>query len=270
MTPAPRAITPHGILVAHLEKLLQQGLPPEVSLPLTEAYALAKGLDPYLNDCTTQASSALTALAEETAQEDWSQRFKDGETLRHLEQEMLSGHLEGQALKMWVQMMQARRILEIGMFTGYSALAMAEGIPEDGEVIACEVDPYVAEFAQRCFQASPHGHKITVKVGPALETLATLAESQVEFDFIFIDADKKEYSDYFTLILDKGLLKPGGVMAVDNTLFQGEAYLSEKPRSLNGEAIAQFNQRVAADPRVDQVLLPLRDGVTLIRYRGKS
>ncbi len=104
-------------------------------------------MNPYLDDCTTEESAALANLAQKTAKEDWSKRFSDGETVRQLEQEMLSGHIEGQTLKLFVSMMGAKRILEVGMFTGYSALAMAEALPEDGSILACEVDQYVADFA---------------------------------------------------------------------------------------------------------------------------
>ncbi|MBD0386978.1 MAG: class I SAM-dependent methyltransferase [Nostoc sp. C3-bin3] len=264
-----RPITPHSILVAQLQQTLklaeEKNIPVEILDSLRQGVQLAAGLDPYLDDYTTPESSALTALAQKTSIEDWSKRFSDGETVRQLEQEMLSGHLEGQTLKMFVHMTKAKRILEVGMFTGYSALAMAEALPSDGQLIGCEVDPYVAEFAQACFSESPHGDKIVVEVAPALETLYKLADRNEVFDLIFIDADKKEYVLYFQTILDSNLLTPDGLICVDNTLLQGQVYLPPEQRTANGEAIAQFNRVVAADPRVEQVLLPIRDGVTLIR-----
>ncbi len=267
----PRPVTPLGILVQQLEAVLAQAqqaqVPSSLLTAIQQAYTLAAGIDPYLEECTTPESAALANLAQKTAAEDWSKRFSDGETVRQLEQEMLSGHIEGQTLKLLVYMSRAKRILEIGMFTGYSALAMAEALPEDGYLLACEVDSYVAEFAQACFAQSPHGSKIKVEVAPALETLAKLAQARESFDFIFIDADKREYVDYFQLILAKDLLVPGGFICVDNTLLQGQPYLPSQQRTPNGEAIAQFNHLVAADERVEQVLLPLRDGLTLIRRK---
>ncbi|WP_392481346.1 O-methyltransferase [Nostoc sp. C110] len=264
-----RPITPHSILVAQLQKTLrmaeESNIPSEILTSLRQGLQLAAGLDPYLDDCTTPESTALTALAQKTSIEDWSKRFSDGETVRQLEQEMLSGHLEGQTLKMFVHITKAKSILEVGMFTGYSALAMAEALPDDGRLIACEVDSYVAEFAQNCFQESPHGSKIVVEVAPALETLHKLAAKKESFDLIFIDADKKEYVEYFQIILDSHLLAPDGLICVDNTLLQGQVYLPSEQRTANGEAIAKFNRIVAADPRVEQVLLPIRDGITLIR-----
>jgi caffeoyl-CoA O-methyltransferase len=150
------------------------------------------------------------------------------------------------------------------MFTGYSALAMAEALPEDGEVVACEVDAYVAQVAQECFAVSPHGHKIKVVVAPAIDTLHRLAVAGDRFDFVFLDADKGGYVSYFKSLLDAKLLTPNSLICVDNTLMQGQPYLTGD-RTANGQAIAAFNQVVTEDPRVQQVLLPLRDGITLIR-----
>jgi caffeoyl-CoA O-methyltransferase len=266
-----RPVTPLGILVQKLEEVVrvaeQSNLSEALRLDLQQALALAAGLDPYLEACTTPESPDLAALAQRTAIEDWGKHFSDGETVRQLEQEMLSGHIEGQTLKMFVAMTQAKQILEIGMFTGYSALAMAEALPEDGCLVACEVDQYVADFARACFATSPHGHKIRVRVAPALETLKALAQEKTCFDLVFIDADKREYVDYFNLLLDEELLAPQGLICVDNTLLQGQPYLPAEQQTANGAAIAQFNQTVAHDPRVEQVLLPLRDGLTLIRRK---
>ena len=267
----PRPVTPLGILVKQLEDIVQMAeqvkLPASLMASLQQARALAAGIDPYLSECTTPESSALASLARKTAAEDWSKRFSDGETVRQLEQEMLSGHIEGQTLKLFVHMTGAKRILEIGMFTGYSALAIAEALPEDGYMVACEVDSYVADFARACFKQSPHGSKIKVEVAPALATLQKLADAQESFDLVFIDADKKEYVDYFKLLLERELLTPGGLICVDNTLLQGQPYLPPQQRTPNGEAIARFNRFVADDPRVEQVLLPLRDGLTIIRRK---
>ncbi|MDJ0675466.1 MAG: class I SAM-dependent methyltransferase [Calothrix sp. MO_167.B42] len=266
-----RPVTPLGILVEQLEQTVQmaknQQVSPELMASLQQVFNLAAGIDPYLEECTTTESPALAALAQKTAAEDWSKRFSDGETVRQLEQEMLSGHIEGQTLKLFVHMTGAKRILEVGMFTGYSALAMAEALPDDGYMVACEVDQYVADFARNCFDESPHGNKIKIKVAPALATMQNLADAQESFDLVFIDADKKEYVQYFRLLLDKDLLAPGGFIYVDNTLLQGQPYLPPEQRTANGEAIAQFNRYVAEDPRVEQVLLPLRDGLTIIRRK---
>ncbi|QLE54105.1 O-methyltransferase [Nostoc sp. TCL26-01] len=265
-----RPVTPLGILTEKLAVVVQEvkqhsDLPESLVTEIHQAWSLAAGLDSYLEECTTPESPALATLAKTTAQEAWGEHFSGGTTVRPLEQEMLSGHIEGQTLKMFVHMTKAKKVLEIGMFTGYSALAMAEALPEDGLLVACEVDPYAAEIGQKAFAQSPHGTKIRVELGAALATLHRLAEAGESFDLVFIDADKKEYTEYFQLLLDTNLLAANGFICVDNTLLQGEVYLAPEKRSVNGEAIAQFNHTVSRDPRVEQVLLPLRDGLTIIR-----
>lgn len=261
-----RPVTPLSILVHHLETAVRMAESnPSLSAHLQQCLRLAAGLDPYLDECTTDESEALALVAHKTEQEAWKERFTSGSTVRELEQEMLSGHVEGQTLKMFVYMTQAKTVLDIGMFTGYSALAMAEALPSDGRLVACEVDAYVAEFATSLFGQSPHGQKIHVEVGPALETLGKLAAMGESFDLVFIDADKKEYVQYFQMLLDSNLLSPQGFICVDNTLLQGQPYLPAQERSANGEAIANFNRIVKNDRRVEQVMLPLRDGLTIIR-----
>lgn len=258
-----RPVTPLAIIAARLERLGERlgadGADPEVLAELRQVCELAGGLEPYLSRFTTPESPALRRLAERTRSEDWGRR--PGVPL---EREMLSGHAEGQALKLLVHVTRARRVLEIGMFTGYSALAMAEALPDDGVLVACEIDAYAAEFARRSFDEAPAGHKITVRVGPALATLAALAAAGEAFDLVFLDADKPGYVDYLNALLDDGLLAPHGLLCVDNTLLQGQAYLPDGATE-NGVAIAAFNRAVADDPGLAQVLLPLRDGLTLIR-----
>jgi caffeoyl-CoA O-methyltransferase len=267
---APRPITPVKIAASHLETaiaLLPQvpDVPDELATELQQALLLLAGLDPYLEQCTTPESPALSAIAQKTQHEPWQAKFDQGETEQVLEQEMLTGHLEGQTLKMFVKMTGAQRVLDIGMFTGYSALAMAEALPDDGYLVACEIDPYAAHFAQSLFERSPHGDKISVKLGAAAKTLDDLIASGASFDFVFIDADKKGYVDYYEKLISSNLLQPNGYICADNTLFLGEVYLSEAEQSETAQAIAQFNRVVAEDPRTEQVLLPVRDGLTLIR-----
>jgi caffeoyl-CoA O-methyltransferase len=263
MSTPPRPVTPVGILAERLERVRhlaehQSQVDHELLSELRSACALATGLEPYVSRCTTPESPALAALSQRTRSHDWQQQSAV------LEQEMLSGHVEGQALKFLVGMTRARRVLELGMFTGYSALAIAEALPDDGRVLSCELDPDVAAFARRSFDETPVAAKIEIKVGPALATLAQLAAAGETYDFVFIDADKAGYRDYVDAVLGQGLLAADGVICVDNTLLQGEPYLAETP-SANGRAIAAFNEALARDDRVEQVLLPLRDGMTLIR-----
>ena len=264
--PTLRPVTPLGIAARDLALVSGQvaagEAPADLSAELSRLSALIGGLDPYVEANTTAHSAPLAELANRTAREDWARVFGTGQSEVALEAEMLSGHVEGQFLKMLVRAMGARRVLEIGMFTGYGALAMAEALPEDGVLIALELDPYVARFAQDGFD-NPAGRKIEVRVGPALEALHAMSDDgEAPFDFVFIDADKGGYADYLRAVLDGGLLAENGLIGVDNTLLQGEPYLPEP--GANGAAIAAFNREVAQDARLEQVLVPLRDGLTLI------
>ncbi|MGU3294858.1 O-methyltransferase [Williamsia sp. M5A3_1d] len=274
-TPAvPRPVTPSTILAEVVRDMREQleaidGLDRSIIASATRAEALAAGLDPYLDLCTTAESEALADLARRTAHRDWDANPSSIPEVR-LEQEMLSGHVEGQALKFLVFACSARRVLEIGMFTGYSALAMAEELGEGSEVVACEIDAEVAAFARDCFDRSPVGDRIAIEVGPAGDTLRRLddrcrAGEIAPFDFVFIDADKPGYLDYLDTLLEGSLLAPRALIAVDNTLLQGEPYATGATPSVNGSAVATFNAALTYDNRVEQVVLPLRDGLTLIR-----
>lgn len=231
---------------------------------LAETAALAEGLEPYLDTNSTPNSPALEALVRATRMENWAERHESGATSLPLEGEMLSGHVEGQFLKMLVRATGALRVLDIGLFTGYSALAMAEGLPNDGALVALEIDEYAARFAQRHFAGVPHGAKIEIRVGPAGDTLADMKGTEPAFDFVFIDADKGGYANYLDMLLNGELLADNALVCVDNTLMQGKPYMSEQIDA-NGQAIADFNRKVSEDKRLEQVLLPIRDGITLIQ-----
>ena len=264
-----RAVSPGSLVAEKLASLVNQakkisGLSTEFSTLLHETEQIASGLEPYLTSCTTPESADLARLVADTQSTNWKQHFDNGQTSLQLEAEMVSGHVEGQFLKMLIGMLQATQVLEIGLFTGYSALAMAEALPDHGKLVACEVDAFAAEFAQAQFAQSVHGRKIHVEVGDAATTIQRLSNAGQSFDLIFIDADKAGYSTYLDFILAGTMLAANGVICVDNTLMQGLPYL-DGPMTGNGLAIAEFNRKVASDSRIEQVLLPLRDGLTLIR-----
>jgi caffeoyl-CoA O-methyltransferase len=162
-----------------------------------------------------------------------------------------------------VQVVAARRVLELGTFTGYSALAMAEALPEAGKVITCEIDPDMASIAHTFWERSPHGKKIEVRIGPALDTLARLTGV---FELIFIDADKINYVAYYRRALE--LIAPRGVILIDNVLWNGDV-LKNPPSDPATTAIQELNRTVAHDPRVTAVLLTLRDGVFVITPTGR-
>jgi caffeoyl-CoA O-methyltransferase len=176
--------------------------------------------------------------------------------------QMLSGTVEGRLLETLVFATGAKRILEFGTFTGYSSLSMAAALPEDGQIVTLELDPERAAFARSYMDRSPHGRKIEIKVGPALESARGL---EGPFDLVFIDADKPGYVDYYEAALER--LAPRGLIAADNTLWSGRvADPSETDEST--EAIRRFNDHVLNDARVRSVILAVRDGITLIRRAG--
>jgi len=182
------------------------------------------------------------------------------ETQRRMEApQMIVGPLEGAFLKMMTQLVRSTRVLEIGMFTGYSALCFAEALPANGTVLTCEIDEESAALARRYFARSPIGKKIEIRMGPALDTMRGL---KGPFDLIFIDADKVNYVNYYRRALD--LLSPQGVILIDNVLWDGEVLKHPAPDE-NTAAIQELNRVVATDPRVTAVLVTIRDGVLVIR-----
>ena len=187
---------------------------------------------------------------------------EEGELLRRLEKEtyekleipqMTTGRIEARLLKLLARLVGAQRILEIGTFAGYSALSMAEALPEDGTLVTCDEDPVAIAFAKKYFSESRHGKKIKQMEGPALESIKKLTGS---FDMAFIDADKINYSNYYEAILP--MIRPGGLIAVDNVLWSGRVL---DPQDESDRAIHQFNERVVKDQRVESVLLTVRDGL---------
>ena len=189
----------------------------------------------------------------------------EGNLLKRLEEEtyekleipqMTTGRIEARFLKLLARLVGAKRILEIGTFAGYSALSMAEALPEDGELITCEIDPEAIVFAKRYFDLSPHGKKIALLEGAALDSLKSISGS---FDMAFIDADKENYSNYYEAILP--MIRYGGLIAVDNVLWSGRVL---DPKDKSDKAIHQFNERVIQDKRVESVMLTVRDGLNCI------
>ena len=175
--------------------------------------------------------------------------------------QMLTGPVEGTLLRMLVQLSGARRVLEIGTYTGYSALSMAAGLPDGGELITCDSNPETTRIAQSFWARSLHGGRIKPILGPALETISALP-AETRFDFVFIDADKENYLRYYEAVLPH--LRPGGLLAADNTLWSGKVLA---PQEKSDHAIVAFNTHVTRDPRVEHVLLSVRDGVLLVRKR---
>ena len=206
------------------------------------------GIDAYAEAHTTPPTELLAALAEETRA-----------TLQA--PQMLTGTIEGRFLEFLVYALGARRVLELGTYSGYSSLSMAAGLPEGGHIDTCEYEEKHAEVARRHIAQSPYADRITVHLGPALETIEQL---EGDFDFVFIDADKENYVNYYEALLPR--LAGGGLMALDNTLWSGRV-LDDSDDSESTQAIKAINERIASDERVTSVMLTIRDGVTLVRRR---
>lgn len=263
---ALRPVTPVAILAAGLAELADdETLPSEVRERLAPLATLAGGLDPFVRAHTSPPSADLVALEEATLAHPWGARSGP------LEAEMLSGDVEAALLQMLIRLGGARDVLEVGMFTGYATLAMAEALPDGGTVTTLEVDAEAAEVGRAAFDRSSVGDRITVELGPADATLRRLRAEGRSFDLAFVDADKAGYVGYLDALLDgpptEALLRPGGVVCVDNTLMQGLPWTDPEATD-NAAAIARFDERVSADPTLEHVLVPLRDGVTIIRRDG--
>ena len=182
--------------------------------------------------------------------------------LKLINPRMTSGHLQGRLLKMLVQLARPRRVLEIGTFAGYSALCMAEGLGDGAVLHTYEIDDELEDFTRPWIEGSPHGGKVCFHIGNALEEVPQLGEV---FDFVFMDGDKRQYMEYYEMILQH--TSPGALILADNTLWDGhvvdKAYLNDRQTV----AINAFNDFVAADKRVEKLILPLRDGLTMIRKK---
>ena len=178
--------------------------------------------------------------------------------LRTLKPRMLSGHLQGRMLKMFCSMMSAKRILEIGTFTGYSAICMAEALPEDGELHTLEINDEMEDFLQEVFLKSGMSDRIHLHIGDASAIIPGLDGL---FDVVFMDGNKRHYSEYFDVVFPK--LRLGGLLIADNTLWDGHVLEDSKDAQTVG--IQKFNDKVFSDERVERVIVPVRDGMTLIR-----
>lgn len=260
----------------HLKKLLEtaktQGAAGDILTQIQNCLDCEKARDDYCDTITSPSSEAITNLITETENHPWQHAFEEGKIQWRVGPRMLSGALEGSFLKMLTGMSNAKRVLEVGLFTGCGALAMAEALPTDGQVVTCEITEYVADVARKLVDQSPHGKKIQIMVGPATESIEQLAKEKQKFDIIFIDANKEGYIDYYKMIMDNDMLASRGTILIDNALNGGTAYLPKEKLLLDENKLAQhavmkeFNDYVYKDARVSQVMVPIRDGVMMIRW----
>ena len=176
--------------------------------------------------------------------------------------QMLSGPVQGRLLTMLVQISSARRILEIGTFSGYSTICLAYGLPQGGHIDTLEINDEMEALIREGFARSGMTDRITLTIGDALESMKNLSG---EYDLAYIDADKRQYCEYYEPVLS--LLRPGGLLIADDVLWNGKLFEEEVPGDKQTRSIARFNELVAGDPRVEVVILPLRDGMSLIRKK---
>lgn len=209
-------------------------------------------LEKYIHDHTSPEEELLHELDRET-------------NLRVVQPRMISGHIQGKLLEMLVRMQKPRTILEIGTFTGYSALCMAAGLEEGAVLHTCEVEDELEPLSQSFFDRSPHGHKINLHIGSALDIAPTLG---CEFDMVFIDGDKREYPEYYRMLMgdngNKPLVHSGSVMIADNILWYGKVVQPVAHNDRHTQALIEFNHIVREDERVESVIVPIRDGLNLI------
>ena len=203
----------------------------------------------YIENNTTPEDPVLKDLARETY-------------LKALYPQMLSGHHQGKFLEFISWMIQPRYILEIGTFTGYSAICLSKGLQETGKLITIEKNDEIIGYPLKYFKKAEISEKVELIVGDALEIIPTL---DFEFDLVFIDAEKKDYINYFTLVIDK--VKPGGFLLADNVLWYGRVIDDPKTFDKETEGIVAFNKLINEDPRVENLMIPLRDGIMLIRKK---
>ncbi|SPO22274.1 related to O-methyltransferase [Ustilago trichophora] len=275
--PHETPLTSASTLLTHVVSQL------DTSRPLTSSQlrqlqlvsSLLSNMDPYLDSVSSPAPLVQQPLLKATAEHDWTGAWNRKETLFHLSAAWSAGAYEGNFVGLLTKLTHAKKALEIGMFTGTTTVCIAEQLPHGGKVTALEIDPYLDNFTRPLFEQTGLGDKIEVKVGNAIDHLDSIAKNiltdQEAYDIIFIDADKPGYKSYFNTILDKGLLKRNGLLVVDNTLYKGSPYTEGlvqeellKIGNENAQAIKEFNQVVRQDKRVEVVVLPVRDGVSLI------
>ena len=210
-----------------------------------------EAIERYMIECSSPQGEAL----------DWLQKQTN---IRTNHARMLSGPVQGRFLKMIVEMCGARRVLELGSFTGYSGICLASGLPEDGHLDTLEINDELEDLILEGFSRAGLRERISLHIGDCLDTLKRFREEGREpYDLVFIDANKRDYPEYYELVFD--LVRPGGWILADNVLWDGKVALDPLPQDRQTLGIDSFNRRVASDPRVESVIIPIRDGLNLIR-----
>ncbi|KFW04912.1 O-methyltransferase MdmC, partial [Fulmarus glacialis] len=260
--------TPAGLIAENLLKAKEIALndsrvPEQLKNYLQKALDVALGLDPYLEAMATSKryrySFVTFGLRLDFFFNDHLKVFP-----RVLFLNFHSCLSTGQIFRMFVHMIRARKILLIGKLKGYSILAIAEELPDDGKIFACAEAPYLGVNSQEAFDYSSDGKKISMRVGPTADTLEALRAEDEHFDIVFIDADQRNAVNYYSFVMDNHLLRMDGVICVENTLMKGQVYL-ENISDENVLAVTKLNTVINSDPRVEQVILPVQSGLSIIR-----
>lgn len=277
-----------SLLLSRLEASLSSSSPSPESLSiLSEARRLTDGWDEYLTSRSTRVPDLVEKMVEATENEDWKGLFAKGKTQFQLGANMCAGTYEASIIRVFAGLVRAEYVLEVGMFTGTSTLAVAL-MPQVKKVVALEVEPFLDGWSRTWFEEAGVGHKVQVEVGDARQSLDELKGQT--FDLvrfltpsshfpqrlthpfppaqIFIDADKASYPHYFSLILQHRLLSPTGVLLLDNTLYKGAPWAPHRLLADATEAIEEVNKMVVEEGDVEAVLLPVRDGVTVVRWKN--
>lgn len=236
-----------------------------------ELFCMISGLDPYIASISTAEGPIMKAIREKMETTDFDDLWEKKKTMFAYGPELSTDPVEAQTIKMFTFMKGARRVLEIGMFCGYGAAAIVEALPSGGQCVSLDIDPFLKGWVEETVMKFPEGNKLKIVTGPAIDSMLKLPETD-KFDLVFIDANKSEYKRYLEILLERNLLSPDAVIIADNTLYNGLPYLppdfdTQPKRRGFGEDIKEFNAWVAKHPKLMQVMLPIRDGVSVIRQR---
>ena len=265
-----KTYSPYGIISERLKKLQKKmkevSTDKNIISEIEKCISLSKNVEHYTEKCTTKPSKNLETISEFTFNHDWEDALKKKKSTGFLGSQMMCGHVAAQFLKILIDIMKARNILEIGMFSGFSTLAMAESLPPDGKIVACEFNPYAVRIAKKFFKRFCE-NRIIIEEGPAIETLIRLANAKAKFDFVFIDATKSQYPQYLKILVERKIVKKGSLICIDNTFLQGKVFSNYEKQDVSSKVMKKFNSEIAANPQYHTVMLPLRDGFTLLRVK---
>lgn len=266
--------TPLDVINLCLDEAMEISSDPRVVKKLELIQKLSGGLDQYCEATSSPMSKLMLEICDKTRTTDWDSLFDSGDLKYRMVVGCLSGHLEGIFLKQLASIMKAKSALEIGTFTGSAALAMAEGMePQKGQVVTIEIDPYLKQFCDPFFDQynkEQEREAIDMRIGDAIEVMKELASHGRTYDLVFVDANKSEYGTYVDILMNHNLVKNGSLIVVDNVHFKGTAWTHNgiADHMKTSKFVRSFNQKISQDSRLNQVMLPIRDGVTLIEVTG--